>query len=190
MKLYFVRHGESYANVDSSFYYKQHDHEIEITEKGKEQSRSAANKLSLLIGESDATIVYSPFMRTRQTAEIIDSEFILRGKFCDNYECPLLYERSWGNLREIVDSPKLDKHTHFSFFYRPLNGESFADTYVRVCAFMQNVKDGQYGQNDLIIVTHGEWIRLALMYIRRYSVEYFNKNHNNPNNGCVIVEEI
>jgi broad specificity phosphatase PhoE len=188
--LYLIRHGQSVANVDPSHYFTQHDHLISLTDLGREQAKAAGERVSYLVQNRPFTIVHSPFVRASETASIIDKQCILDGKYAAIYESPLLYERSWGNLREIVDSPELDANMHFNFFYRPVSGESFADTYVRVVTFMQELRAGRYPHDDIVIVAHGEWIRLALMYLRGQSVDYFNRYHTNPENCKVIQEKL
>jgi broad specificity phosphatase PhoE len=188
--LYLIRHGESLGNVDPSHYYTEHDHLIGLTDRGREQAKSAGDRVSALVQGRPFAIVHSPFVRATETAKIIDQRCILEGRYATVHESPLLYERSWGNLREIVDSPELDANMHFNFFYRPVSGESFADAYVRVVLFMQEIRAGRYSHNDIVIVAHGEWIRLALMYLRGQSVDYFNRYHKNPENCHVILEQI
>ena len=188
--LYLIRHGQSVANVDPSHYYAEHDHLIGLTDHGREQAKVAGDKILSLVQERPFSIVHSPFVRAAETASIIDQRCILQGRYANVYESPLLYERSWGNLREIVDSPELDASMHFNFFYRPVSGESFADTYVRVVMFMQEVRANRYEHDEIVIVAHGEWIRLALMYLRGQSVNYFNRYHKNPENCQVICEKL
>jgi broad specificity phosphatase PhoE len=188
--LYLIRHGQSVANVDPSHYYTQHDHLIGLTDLGREQAKAAGERVSYLVQNRPFAIIHSPFVRASETASIIDSQCILAGKYATVHESPLLYERSWGNLRDIVDSPELDASMHFNFFYRPVSGESFADTYVRVVLFMQELRAGRYDHDDIVIVAHGEWIRLALMYLRGQSVDFFNRYHTNPENCKVILEQL
>jgi probable phosphoglycerate mutase len=66
--LYFIRHGESEANVRHVFAGQRDD--SPLTDVGKQQARDAAE----VIGKSTITfnhICASPLLRTRQTAEII-----------------------------------------------------------------------------------------------------------------------
>lgn len=189
MKIYLVRHGQSLGNVDPRAYYNFHDYEIPLTQTGECQAVSVGDKIASLVENRPFRIIRSPFRRATNTASIIDSRCILQGKWGTVYEDPLIYERSWGNLREIVESPDLDRQMHFNFFYRPVGGESFADTYVRVALFFSQLKQDPC-QDETVIVTHGEWIRLALMYLRGYSVKYFTENRKNPENGCCIIENL
>jgi broad specificity phosphatase PhoE len=106
---------------------------------------------------------------------------------------PLLIERQWGGLREIVDNRELDRDEHFQFYYRPPNdGESFFDCYQRVVMFFQELRTNPkyQGWDNIFIFTHGEWIRLALMYLDGKSVEEFTEHQKNPKNCEVICRAL
>lgn len=189
MKLYFVRHGESLGNVNPQTYYDYHDHEIPLTDIGRSQAVNVGKRISELVEDRPFRIMHSPFRRATDTADIIDRQCILSGKYAQTSESPLIYERSWGNLRDIVDQHMTDEHTHFNFFYRPTNGESFADVYQRVVLFFQELRQDPC-KDEVVIVSHGEWIRIALMYLRGYSIKYFTENHTNPENCYCIIENL
>jgi 2,3-bisphosphoglycerate-dependent phosphoglycerate mutase len=189
MKIYLVRHGQSLGNIDTQAYFDHHDHDIPLTETGRQQAKDVGVRLSALIEDRPFRIIHSPFLRAAHTASIIDQQCVLSGKYGKVSENVLLYERSWGNLREIVESEKLNHNMHFNFFYRPVSGESFADTYLRVVAFFQELRQ-DLCKDETIIVAHGEWIRLACMYLRGYTVKYFTENEVHPENCCCIIENI
>lgn len=186
--IYLVRHAESEANVDSRVYFVKNDSQIELSPLGIEQSKICGKSLvNKLKGKKECVIFYSPFLRAKRTAELIDEEFILAGVYGDMIEEPLIVERAWGHLNNIIDTTEFDRTKHFDFFYRPVGGESFLECYQRVVLFFQELRRMS---NDLpeniIIVSHGEWLRLALMYLRRYSIEYFIEYRDNPKN-CEII---
>lgn len=68
-KIYYVRHGESQANVDGII--AGSEHEAPLTEKGKDQARKAGQELK---DKKIELIVSSPMERTRDTATIIAKE--------------------------------------------------------------------------------------------------------------------
>ena len=68
-KIYFVRHGESQANVDNIV--AGAEYETPLTEKGKEQARQAGK---LLKDKKIELVICSPLERTRDTAAIIVEE--------------------------------------------------------------------------------------------------------------------
>jgi broad specificity phosphatase PhoE len=159
------------------------DCDIELTQRGIQQAKDCGKKLKRLTGQRPH-LFYSPYVRAKHTASIIASNF----KNVPMYECPSLHERIWGELRDIVDTHQADSH-HFEFNYRPGGGESFSDTYLRVSEFfnMLRANYSYYSTNKipLIIVSHAEWIRVALMYLTSSSVKTFIDDIKNPDN-CEI----
>jgi broad specificity phosphatase PhoE len=198
--LFIVRHGTSEGNIDPSKYYKKHDSEITLVEQGEQDSINAAHtilnistkyqeffKKSNLINEPIRFACYhSSYKRAVDTANIITDYINSQEGFNIEYKKSnvLLRERHWGNLRNIYDMGQ-DIKKYFNFYYKPENGESFADVYHRVATFHTLFeRDSPYENN--IIVAHGELIRVYLMYILNWSVEEFEK-YKNPRNGEVII---
>lgn len=184
MNLYLVRHGESLGNVDSSAYHQMLDCDVPLTEKGALQSLNVASKLNSKFQTYASVEVYhSPYLRAKDTAFRIFDNLKMRK---EKYESPLLVERDWADLRNIIDSKNFDRKTHFNFFYRPLNGESFLDCYKRVIMFFDYLRQNSK-TNHVVIVSHGEWIALALMYLDKMTVENFSENRPKIKN-CSIIE--
>jgi len=188
MKLYLIRHGESVGNVDGMEYFRTEDSKIPLTSKGKEQSHNAGLHLSDFIGIKDRVLVVnSPYLRTQQTADEICSVLERASFNLQRDESPLLYERSWGALRDLV---KNHKHTanDFTFFSRPMNGESFADVFVRVNLFFSSYITEMYDSFDVIVVvTHGEWIKVAEMFLAKTTVADFEKNRGHIGNCEMLI---
>lgn len=204
MKLLLVRHSESNGNVDKSEYTRTLDCDIGLTEKGEAQARETADKiLELLDRRVVGNVFYSSYKRAAKTAEIIynrlneietrrvklkrfeelneiETRHVKLKRF---EESPILREREWGGLRDIVTSGQKTEG-HFNFFYRPLGGESFADCYNRVALFHQWLM-ACHPQDDNIIVAHGEFNKLYAMYLMRWSVKEFEK-WRTPRNGEVM----
>src|SRR5690348_6784278 len=67
MRLYFVRHGESEANIANQFSNKNFEN-CPLTPNGREQAQQLAEKLKDI---KLAEIYASPLLRARQTAEIL-----------------------------------------------------------------------------------------------------------------------
>ena len=198
MKIYLVRHFESMGNIDPSEYFRKLDSEIELSENGKHQSIKTGNDIMDLMDYRNSlrlypskdpiyfNMYYSPYKRTTQSANLIHERlpYFEGYKINEFKESPLLVERAWGSLRDIVESGKKNEG-HFNFFYRPLNGESFADAYQRVVLFDMWLKStSKYEHN--IIVAHGEFNKLYLMYLLGWTVEEFEK-WKTPRNGEVFL---
>jgi len=184
MKIHFIRHGQSQGNVDHKIYNIVSDWNVPLTEKGFEQAENVKNS-----GKLDRVdiVFYSPYLRCKQTCYTIFSNPKLWNP--EIIENPLLVERDWCGLRDIVDGKEFDRDKHFHFFFRPPGGESFFDVYQRVVMFFQEMKKYLNDNiNNVCIVSHGEWIRVALMYLRGTTVEDFQTNRIKVKN-CEIFTE-
>lgn len=203
MRIYLTRHAESEGNVNKAKYFEKLDCDIEITLRGESQAIKAANNIMDLndhfVHKNDPDYMYpsknppytfnlfcSSYKRSKQTANIIhDTITSFEGyQIRDFKETPLLREREWGSLRDIVESNKEDD-SHFNFFYRPTGGESFADCFNRVALFHQWLLLNTTQENN-IVVAHGEFNKLYLMYLLGWSIEEFDK-YKNPKNCEVFV---
>lgn len=190
--LFLVRHGESEGNINPKKYYEKLDCDISLTDKGLAQSRKAGNQIIDLqkkyghyINHS-YEVYYSPYLRAKQTKNVL-IEGLNEDKYYDcvarQYCSPLLREREWGNLRDIVDAGAKNED-HFNFFYRASNGESFSDCYNRVVLFDQFLKN-HHACTNVIVVSHGEWIKLYLMYKFGWDLDDFAR-YKNPKN-CEVL---
>lgn len=177
MNLYLIRHGESLGNINPQSYYDMYEPDIPLTDKGRWQ----ANECHLQLPDN-YLMYYSPYDRAKETADIIHRN---SGRYTITFEDPLLVERAWGQLREnITDASNKDKY--FKFFYKPEGGESFFDCYQRVVLFFHGLMIRNI-QSNVVIISHGEWIRLALMYLDGTTVEQFEKECKVPGN-CEIIK--
>lgn len=182
MRIYFIRHGESEGNIDKSKYFEKLDCDIELTEKGKNQAEEVGFKLFQMLKDASCEFYHSPYLRTIQTSDIILEKVKHKSQ-----ESPLLREREWGGLRDIVEMGNKSEH-HFNFYYRPDSGESFADCYQRVVLFFNSIWSKK--KNNTIIVSHGEWISMAMMYLLKREVKDFQKYKNPKNCQLFCLESL
>lgn len=184
MNLYLIRHGLSLGNCNPQTYYKMEDWKVSLTDKGKQQAEEVSEKLKDL---EKPYIYTSPYVRAKETTEIIARP---HGGFI--YESVLIHERVWGNLREEVDSfeTREERNHLFDFFRRPEGGESFSDCYRRAFVFWQYLRNSygfpEFFNQDIIIVSHGEFLKLLLMIIDGKTVKEFNDLPNIKN--CEIIK--
>lgn len=186
MNYLFIRHQKSLANISPSLYRTMDDHDIDICEKHNHETEKAVETMIELALHEKITphIFYSPFLRAKNTKDIIVSELAHHYIFPKVHESPLLVERSWTNLRDIIETEKnVDKY--FNFFFKPINGESFQDCYQRCVTFDNMLKLSIPKDDTVVIVGHGEQIKCYLMYILGWTVDQFN-SYKNPRNSEVF----
>jgi broad specificity phosphatase PhoE len=193
-RLFLIRHGESQANQDSKIYSSVPDHAIGLTDKGREQAHHCGEELRKLIGNDGKITCYvSPFRRSKETCELICQAFppknILKVR-----EDPRIREQEWGNFQNhatreitVAEREKIGR-----FFYRFKEGESGADVYDRVGSFMDSLfremESSSMPDSNILIVSHGLFIRLFLMRFYRWPVEKFHTLENFDNCGYCILE--
>ena len=195
--LYIVRHAESLGNIDKKVYYQMNDCDIPITDLGKTQALAAGKTLNDLItsDRGDTLFISSTFKRATDTRDILLEECLKHTpglkEYFDKKTCPLCVERSWGGLREIVDGKLLNRDEHFNFYFQPPHGgESFFQCYQRVVLFFQELRHKHGKFSNIVVISHGEWIRLALMYLDGKSVEEFTTHRKNPKNCEILVRKL
>jgi broad specificity phosphatase PhoE len=199
MRIWLVRHGESEGNADHSVYFTKHDADIQLTAKGTGHASLAAKKIIQLLDRFDNQVEYpthtpqmfnmftSTFRRAKQTASVIKYELsgIPMYSFGKHFTMPILREREWGKLRELTFN-KLHTEHDFNFYNRPDGGESFADCYQRAMIFHQHLLNNASSNN--IVVSHGEFNKVYLMYLFGWTVEEF-ESYKSPKNGEVFLIE-
>ena len=200
-RIILVRHGESQANVNSKIYDYVPDKLIDLTDLGKEQAKQTGRKLREILKEESVNFYVSPLLRAVQTYRIISLSFEKdRHKM---FEDPKLREQEWGNFQDstkikevLAQRDKIGK-----FYFRFQNGESGADVYDRASLFIESMFRDLEGNSfpsycaqeqgitqNVVVVSHGLFIRLFLMKFFKLTVEEFEKLEN-PKNGSLIILE-
>lgn len=141
-KFYFLRHGESTANAAN----RVSNPSVELTEKGKEQAKTAAKQLK------DArvdTILVSPLIRARQTAEIIANELAIPEENIQTLD--ILNERALG---EYDDQPRPEDKNHFYTIDEGVGLEKLAELTKRAEKAVAEVAKCTEG-HTVLVVGHG-----------------------------------
>ena len=136
---FFIRHGESEANVDTSkiiifeklifffflfllsiaLYSRMADHQIELTKSGHEQAVEAGEKLRQLIGKESMYVYMSPYLRSRQTWENIKKAFSSSQIITERHD-PRLREQEFGNIADLAtqrsQALRMNKNVLENFF--------------------------------------------------------------------------
>lgn len=193
-RLILIRHGESQGNLDTHVYSITPDHAIGLTENGREQARQCGQKLMKLFGPNESILCFvSPFRRSKETCELICKAFTQQ-QIIKVREDPRIREQEWGNFQDLAsrETTVTERQKIGRFFYRFKDGESGADVYDRVGSFM----DSLYREMDnclvpdanILIISHGLFMRLFLMRFYRWNVEKFHTLENFDNCGYCILE--
>lgn len=135
----------------------QGQRDIPLNDFGRSQAKRNGEKLFEKIGKAeDCTFISSPLSRTRETMEIIREEMGLdKGEYALDKR---LIEISYGDF-EGKTKPELKQINREMFLgrkqntwnFRPNNGESQADTLVRIAQWY----DGLDASKTYVVTAHG-----------------------------------
>ena len=185
MELYLIRNGESTQNTKENFTKRLPGFMVSLTDKGASQCEDAGLFLKNYLEEKDidiqnAIMWVSPFIRTRQTADIINSylniddireDYSLIGQ---NYG--LFSDRSAARNRMLFKD-EFDFYDSYyqnggKFYAKLPQGESPMDVALRTRQFLSMVDLEDKG--PLFVISHGTTIRTIVMNTFNYSPEWFN----------------
>ncbi|GAA4778197.1 MULTISPECIES: histidine phosphatase family protein [Streptomyces] len=189
-RIVLVRHGESVGNLDDTVYEREPDHALRLTERGLAQAQETGERLRSLFGGERVSVYVSPYRRTHDTLRA----FRLDPALVRVREEPRLREQDWGNWqdRDDVRLQKTYRDAYGHFFYRFAQGESGADVYDRVGAFLESLHrsfDAPDHPPNVLLVTHGLTMRLFCMRWFHWTVAEF-ESLANPDNGETRVLEL
>ncbi len=172
MKLYFVRHSESEADVERI--YSSRDLPHALTPAGRQQAQTLARHLK---GQKIHALYHSPLQRAVETAEILSDVLDIPNK-----PTQALREIDFG----IIDgksyrksAPRYEKvlrdWTELTYWESSIEGgESFLDIKDRFLPFIDRLVD-EYGdtRSNIVLVGHTELYRCMLsLILDNISVQY------------------
>lgn len=163
LTLHFVRHGETAGNAERRFQWP----DTPLSEQGLAQAAAVAETLRATTSAS--SLLSSDYRRTMQTAGAISARTGLT-----IVEEPALRERNFGIARGQLyadigeDLLKIWREPHF----RIEQGESWADVYDRVNAFLAGLRVAPPAR-ELILVTHGGAMSVALSILAARPIDEF-----------------
>ncbi len=180
-RLWLVRHGQSQGNVarDAAQEAGQHEIDIEVrdvdvplSELGIRQAEAAGRWFAALPRDELPEIVLaSPYVRARQTAEIICAQGLLAGGLDHAIVDERLREREFGifdrlttmGIRDRFPEEATHRRRLGKFYHRPPGGESWADVILRLRS-MLNTINLHYCDRRVLIVCH-QVVILCFRYI-------------------------
>ncbi len=161
--IHFVRHGETPGNAERRF----QTPDVPLSEAGRAQAAAVAATLRETTRAE--AILSSDYARAWETARTIGEHLQLAVT-----EEPALRERNFGIARGQLyadigeETIALWRSPH----YRIEEGESWADVYVRMGEFLERLRTAPPAR-ELILVTHGGAMNVALAYLAGTSIDEF-----------------
>jgi isoleucyl-tRNA synthetase len=149
-KYFLLRHGQSEWNADNRKISCLKENNDPLTEKGRDDVLAVSEKIK---SEKIDLIICSPFVRTKETAEIVaakigfDKEKIIYDERIGEIYCGDWNGRHWSEL----DPMKKSK-----------DAESLYDVRLRAMEFMYDI-DQKYDGKNILIVAHGAPLNLISM---------------------------
>lgn len=188
MKFYFVRHGESEANLQHVI--SNRESPFGLTALGKRQANTLAQNLKDI---PIAAIYSSPVLRARETAEILSHSFDLPCQVTEalrEYDCGILEdksdEESWKLHGEIAE----DWILNHNFLRKPAGGENFLEIGKRFIPFIESFAHADLHSPDhILFVSHGGLLQLMLPEILTNIDHAFVRSHGIGHTQCVVVEQ-
>lgn len=169
-KIYFVRHGETKANVKQLLFGHL---DWDLTVKGIKQAKNVG--ASLALAQRYDYIISSPLKRAKHTAKIIAKCLPAKKIIIDKN----LIEKSEGiwEGKDFWDVRKNDSTNYYKwlknpFKNRPPKGESVSDMDKRVKKFYKTVLKKYPGKN-IIVVSHSGPIRLFILNVLKANINKF-----------------
>ena len=168
---YMLRHGHSTKNIGEEITSSRLEHDkYELTEDGKEQIKKVAD--SLRIDGGVDLIFSSPFLRTRQSEEILAAKLGHKVQLDDR-------------LKELDHGTACEGQTHMvcippdtspTFDTKFGDGESWRDVKIRMADIIREL-DQKYENKKILLVSHGDPIWILEGFTKNWSDEEMLKNY-------------
>ncbi len=187
-RLYFVRHGESEANVQKVYSNRGKVHPL--TSLGVRQANELARRLSEDPGAQSLRRIYtSPILRAVQTAEILAQALSLPVEETDalrEFDCGVIeglnYQQGGARYLEVRD----DWIVRGLSGSRIEGGESLDDIRARFLPFIERLKSAG---EDVVLVGHGGVYLTVLPDVVTNLTCAFTWGHGLGNTAAAVVEQ-
>lgn len=178
MKLYVVRHGETYANAKKVYNGRIDD---DLNEEGILQAKSLRDFVEKL--ELDL-IISSPMKRTKQTCEIINVNNI------DVIYDDRIIERNPGSIggKKLSD---YDREEFWNYYSKDnvVGLEKVEELFDRVSKFIDEIKI-RYNEKNILLVTHSGVSRAIYFYFNEMPSDGKLLNISGQKNGEIKKYEL
>lgn len=170
---FLMRHGESAANANGDLISSKNTEDNPLTENGRAEAAAAAETLK---GEHIDVIFSSPFLRTRQTAQIVaekigyDAAQIKFDERLDEINAGDFDGSSWEQFLKNFNSVS-------EKFTKSVGGsETWNSARARMLAFMYDI-DAQYEGKKILVVGHGGPLNLLQLSSKGFAVRDIIKHY-------------
>ena len=144
-----MRHGEASHNLSDTISDQKED-EVTLTESGRQE---VEGNIKSFKKNKPVKIVASPFMRTKETAELLAQELSIDSK-------DIIYDDRLGEIKTGLNGEKWDKYHDFfkgksdKFYSAPEGGESIPELRTRVMQLIFELEEKYQGEH-ILIISHG-----------------------------------
>jgi broad specificity phosphatase PhoE len=187
MRIYFVRHAQSEANVQRVISNRNLSHHL--TDLGRQQAEVLARSL---MDMPLAAIYSSPIMRALETAQIVAASRDMPIAIADALrepDCGIMEghgdEEAWAEHDRVVSDWVAQQYDS-----RIDGGESYHDLRARFVPFVDRLV-AEHGDTDhsLLLITHGSLLYLKLPLVLTNIDLISVGEYPMPNTGIIIAEE-
>ncbi len=188
MRLYFVRHGQSEANVERVISNRDLPHPL--TELGHQQAAELAQSLTKV---PLAAIYSSPIVRALQSAQIVAASKNLPVEIAEALrepDCGIMEGRGDDAAWAEHDRVMADWLVQRRFDSRIEGGESFHDLRARFVPFVARIS-AAHGDTDhnILLLTHGSLLYLMLPLVLTNIDAATVSDYPMPNIAVIIAEK-
>ena len=184
-KLYLVRHGETFWNIDSRM---QGHMNSSLTKKGKNQAEILRKKL---INKAISAAYTSTLERAKETAKII----------LENSELPLIERASLNEIglgewegKTFAEAKELNPEQFNNFWkfptrYSPSSGETYYELQSRAIPEIYRIfKENAGGR--VLIVSHWITIKIIYMHFNKIELDDIDRVPNADNGSYLKIQKI
>ncbi|GAA3244662.1 histidine phosphatase family protein [Dactylosporangium siamense] len=179
-----IRHGQSTGNVLAQqaeqggleeIAVPERDADVPLSELGREQAEAVARWIAELpTGERPQVAVVSPYLRTRQTAELALAGTGIPAVFDERLrdrELGVIDRLTARGVEARLPLEAARRRRLGKFYYRPPGGESWADVLLRLRSLLSDVRSEHPG-GRVVLFGHE-----AVVMLVRYLVEGLDEAH-------------
>jgi broad specificity phosphatase PhoE len=172
-----VRHGESTGNVAAAaaesgrleqIDIRERDADVPLSDTGREQASAVGTWIGELPEKPDLVVV-SPYLRTRQTAELALEDFpdipVRRDERLRDRELGILDLLTTHGVQTRLPAEAARRDRLGKFYYRPPGGESWSDVALRLRSLLGDLRRDHDG--DRVLLFGHE----AVVFLLRYLIE-------------------